>query len=203
MFAKSRLFLTHTAVTIQDAEEIDAMKALENRTKQSRREMDILDALSEIRALNARNSKLSVDDVLAMQRKGVEKETELDADQARRAFEAARQSTTAAASGAAKDDSSDEDEGDRLERLIAEKKKQREAAAAEAAKAAATDNDTTLAADDKRKRPSSGEQVAAKKSRVLPIAVKPKAAAAVTKKPTNAMASLLGAYGSDDDSDSD
>jgi hypothetical protein len=34
------------------------MRALENRTRESKIEMDILDGLDEIRSLNARNSKL-------------------------------------------------------------------------------------------------------------------------------------------------
>jgi hypothetical protein len=50
-------------------ESADAMKLLERRTKESMREMDILEALDEIRSLNARNSKLSVDDILAAQRR--------------------------------------------------------------------------------------------------------------------------------------
>lgn len=46
----------------QDQEEAgDAMKALENRTAASKREMDILDALDEIRSMNARASELDPD----------------------------------------------------------------------------------------------------------------------------------------------
>jgi len=41
-----------------EAEENNPMKALENRTKDSKREMDILDALQDIRARNARNERL-------------------------------------------------------------------------------------------------------------------------------------------------
>ena len=33
------------------------MQALENRTKESRREMDVLDALEEIRDMNARHAQ--------------------------------------------------------------------------------------------------------------------------------------------------
>jgi hypothetical protein len=39
------------------------MKALENRTIDSKREMDILDALQDIRARNARNERVGVSDV--------------------------------------------------------------------------------------------------------------------------------------------
>jgi len=42
----------------------DAMKALENRTTDSKVEMDILDALDEIRSLNARQSKMDPLEVL-------------------------------------------------------------------------------------------------------------------------------------------
>ena len=41
-----------------EAEENDPMKALENRTVDSKREMDILDALQDIRARNARNERV-------------------------------------------------------------------------------------------------------------------------------------------------
>jgi DNA-directed RNA polymerase subunit RPC12/RpoP len=42
-------------------EEGDIMKQLENKTLDSKLEMDILDALAEIRALNSQNSKISAD----------------------------------------------------------------------------------------------------------------------------------------------
>ena len=45
-------------------EEGDAMKALENRTVDSKIEMDILDALDEIKSLNAKNAKLDPEQVL-------------------------------------------------------------------------------------------------------------------------------------------
>jgi hypothetical protein len=41
-----------------EAEENNPMKVLENRTVDSKREMDILDALQDIRARNARNEKV-------------------------------------------------------------------------------------------------------------------------------------------------
>ncbi|TFK97105.1 hypothetical protein BDV98DRAFT_607882 [Pterulicium gracile] len=41
-----------------EAEENDPMKVLENRTQDSKREMDILDALQDIRARNARNERV-------------------------------------------------------------------------------------------------------------------------------------------------
>ncbi|KAI9276186.1 CWC16 protein [Sporodiniella umbellata] len=48
----------------EESEEEDPMKALENRTLDSKREMDILDALDEIRTRNARSERVDVDDVL-------------------------------------------------------------------------------------------------------------------------------------------
>jgi hypothetical protein len=48
----------------EEDEEYDPMKALENRTIDSKREMDILDALDEIRTRNARSERVDVDDVL-------------------------------------------------------------------------------------------------------------------------------------------
>ncbi|KAI9189478.1 Pre-mRNA-splicing factor cwf16 [Blastocladiella emersonii ATCC 22665] len=46
-------------------ESLDPLRALENRTDDSRREMDILDALDEMRARNARIESVDVDQVLA------------------------------------------------------------------------------------------------------------------------------------------
>lgn len=51
-----------------EEEENNPMKALENRTVDSKREMDILDALTDIRARNARNERVddkSIEDMLA------------------------------------------------------------------------------------------------------------------------------------------
>ncbi len=42
------------------------MKALENRTLDNKMELDILDALDEIRSLNAKVSKLDPEEVLKM-----------------------------------------------------------------------------------------------------------------------------------------
>lgn len=54
------------AAIAQRAEEEkgDAMKALENRTLDSKREMDILDALDEIKAINQRHAKVDTDKLL-------------------------------------------------------------------------------------------------------------------------------------------
>lgn len=52
---------------VQEKEEDEAnnpMLALENRTKESRMEMDVLDALEEIRDWNARNAQVKFDDLM-------------------------------------------------------------------------------------------------------------------------------------------
>ena len=52
---------------VQEKEEEEAnnpMLALENRTKESRREMDVLDALEEIRDWNARNAQVKFEDLM-------------------------------------------------------------------------------------------------------------------------------------------
>ena len=62
-----------------EAEENNPMKALENRTVDSKREMDILDALQDIRARNARNDKVddrTIQEMLA--RRLAEEELEPD-----------------------------------------------------------------------------------------------------------------------------
>jgi len=52
----------------------DAMKALENRTHDSKVEMDILDALDEIRLLNARQSKVDPIEILLQKQKEQDEE---------------------------------------------------------------------------------------------------------------------------------
>jgi hypothetical protein len=78
-----------------EEEKGDAMKALENRTLDSKREMDILDALDEIKAINQRHAKVDTDALLQQhaQRSMVEsedvavKELEEDREMTRRVFE--------------------------------------------------------------------------------------------------------------------
>lgn len=53
----------------------DAMKKLENVTKDSKREMDILDALDEVRMLNARNNDITTDQMLQDLRERADKAT--------------------------------------------------------------------------------------------------------------------------------
>ena len=49
---------------IEASDDEDAMKALERRTEESRREMEVMDALQDIRSRNARMDRVNVDDVL-------------------------------------------------------------------------------------------------------------------------------------------
>lgn len=65
-----------------EEEENNPMKVLENKTVDSKREMDILDALQDIRARNARNERVGLsEDIFA--RVGLEEETEDDAERKR------------------------------------------------------------------------------------------------------------------------
>jgi len=59
-------------------EEGDTMKALENRTLDSKIEMDILEALDEIRALNARNARLKPEELIEIQKRKYQQMLELD-----------------------------------------------------------------------------------------------------------------------------
>jgi len=53
----------------ENEEEGDAMKALENRTTDSKLEMDILDALDEIKALKARQSRIDYESLFCNQKR--------------------------------------------------------------------------------------------------------------------------------------
>lgn len=54
-----------TAAQREEEERGNAMKALENRTLDSKREMDILAALDEMRSLKARHEKVGIDEAIA------------------------------------------------------------------------------------------------------------------------------------------
>ncbi|KAJ1800555.1 Pre-mRNA-splicing factor cwf16 [Coemansia sp. RSA 2399] len=62
----------------EEEEENNPIKALENRTEQSRREMEELDALDEIRMLNAKSERVQEEDVIdAIARRGKSREKEI------------------------------------------------------------------------------------------------------------------------------
>ncbi|KAK9674537.1 hypothetical protein RND81_12G239300 [Saponaria officinalis] len=67
----------------REAEEMgDAMKSLENRTLDSKREMDIMSALDEMKSMKSRHATVSVDDMLkALQRTGEDEEEDPDLEQ--------------------------------------------------------------------------------------------------------------------------
>lgn len=66
-----------------EEEENNPMKVLENKTVDSKREMDILDALQDIRARNARNERVGQSDDLLSQLALKEVETEEDTERRR------------------------------------------------------------------------------------------------------------------------
>lgn len=49
---------------VEESDDEDPMKALERRTEESKREMEVMDALQDIRSRNARMDRVNVDDVL-------------------------------------------------------------------------------------------------------------------------------------------
>ena len=57
-----------------DDEENNEMRRLENRTEESKREMDIMAALDEMRSLNSRNAKVTLDSALGAISRSVESE---------------------------------------------------------------------------------------------------------------------------------
>lgn len=77
-----------------DDEENNEMRRLENRTEESKREMDIMAALDEMRSLNARHAGISNADALnamtANTRTDKERADELDAETARAIFKEQR-----------------------------------------------------------------------------------------------------------------
>lgn len=73
----------------QEEEEMDAMKALENRTLDSKNEMDILDALDETLAINRRHQRVDTDAILS-KRNDVTSSLTIDDEMMVEAFKAQR-----------------------------------------------------------------------------------------------------------------
>jgi len=68
----------------------DVMRTLETRTEESKKEMDVIDALEEIRELNAKNARVSEESVMDMQYKSekVKAEEDIEAEVAQTKFAA-------------------------------------------------------------------------------------------------------------------
>lgn len=71
---------TDEAVKKRETEELgDAMKALENRTLDSKQEMDIMSALDEMKSMRSRHATVGVEDMMAaLRRTASEKEKEME-----------------------------------------------------------------------------------------------------------------------------
>jgi len=69
---ENQKFVEEAKKAREKEEEGDAMKALENRTMDSKIEMDIIEALDEIRALNARNAQITSDKLLEIHKRTYE-----------------------------------------------------------------------------------------------------------------------------------
>ncbi|KAJ2901104.1 Pre-mRNA-splicing factor cwf16 [Coemansia aciculifera] len=167
-------------LTKEEEEENNPIKALENRTEQSRREMDIMDSLDEIRTLNARGERVAEADVReAIATRDEEKETqrrlaeeEEDERLAKLAFQSAG--------------------GRRIKRACEEDAiaREREIKLMAIAPQASQSSNTRVKVAVVSKAPMSQSTLGIKGIRV-------KTAAAADSTPT--LAGMLGAYGSDDD----
>jgi chemotaxis protein histidine kinase CheA len=96
-------------------EEGNSMKALENRTLESKREMDIMAALDEMRSLNARHAKISSADAIGALRAQSEADRlaaeEAEEAMAKRVFEEAKARTAGFVRRLDSDEDEDEDDG--------------------------------------------------------------------------------------------
>ena len=186
-----------TAQKAED-EEGDAMRKAEQLMQDSKNEMDILDALDEMRAQNARHEKIDVDGVLdAVHQRAARKAPEdIEAAAKKEAVEAAedealvRKNFRSAREGQQSSSSSSDDEAPEPAAAAA--------AAAPAKPAKSLFSKPALLGGQKKKRPAAGGLLAGV------VVKKAKAEAEKPAEPAGgAMGGLLGAYGSDSDSSSD
>lgn len=199
------------ATAKQEAEEMgDAMKALENRTMEAKREMDILSALDEMKSLNSRHACVSHDQALmAVTRKEEQDEEAVAA--AKLVLETLDEEDEAAVRAVFQAQSN----------ALLRRLDDGEPAAKRACKDASTAPTTSLLDSDIVQSQDAGKQKALPGSDVsfgvkalaVKFAVKKKngptssaepLSAASSSKPVSAgLSSLLGAYGSSDDSGSE
>ncbi|KAJ2884805.1 Pre-mRNA-splicing factor cwf16 [Coemansia aciculifera] len=174
--------------TKDEEEENNPIKALENRTEQSRREMDIMDALDELRTQNARGERVAEADVLeAIADRGEEEEElrrlaeeEEDEQLAKQAFQTA--------GGGRRIKRACEEDAIAHEREI----KIMAVALPHGSQPSNTRGKLTVA-------PNASVSLGIKGVKVKAVAV----AAASTPPPPPTLAGMLGAYGSDNDDSSD
>ena len=179
-------------------EEGNSMKALENRTLESKREMDIMAALDEMRSLNQRHAKISSADAIAAIHGQIEAERlaveQAEEAQARRIFEEAQKQSV----GFVRRLESDSDSGE-------EGPDARGGGGGKKRKVEAPTNVLAGGGGGPAGLPSSAPTLAVKpkpKPAAFVIKAKPKAAAAPPKKEESDNDSagglgLLGDYGSD------
>ncbi|KAJ2812904.1 Pre-mRNA-splicing factor cwf16 [Coemansia furcata] len=169
-----------------DEEENNPIKALENRTEQSRREMDIMDALDELRTQNAKGERVAEAAVLeAIANRGEEEETlkrlaedEEDEQLAKQAFQTAG--------------------GRRIKRACEEDAITREHELKKMAVSAPQGSQPSSARGKLAITPKaavSHSSLGMKGIKVKAVAI----AASPTPLPPPTLAGMLGAYGSDDD----
>lgn len=64
LWRENKAIVEEATLAKQEEEEMDAMKALENRTMDNQQELDILDALDEIKAINSRHQRVDTNKIL-------------------------------------------------------------------------------------------------------------------------------------------
>lgn len=103
------------------AEENNPMKHLENRTEDTKREIDILDALDEMRSVRARQERVGIDSALSLQaeetRADLQAEFEEDEAEVQKYFGASKTSGGGGNGGDGNDDDDDDDEDQVLEEI--------------------------------------------------------------------------------------